>query len=111
MLGGSRDLVTTYNWAYNPNYDPLNSLVGVTPITSRVITPGINSFLSPMNLQVMLHGQGFGFIQSPSLPGDVAALGFTQKFRLEGKHTEGGTEWVSPPGLTVYGLYMDHTYI
>ena len=22
LLGGSWDLVTTYNWAYNPTYDP-----------------------------------------------------------------------------------------
>ena len=32
LLGGPWDLVTTYNWAYNPTYIPLNGLIGVTPI-------------------------------------------------------------------------------
>ena len=39
LLGGSWDLVTTYNWAYDPTYNPLNGLVGVTPILSKVISP------------------------------------------------------------------------
>ena len=36
LLGGSWDLVTTYNWAYNPTHIPLNGLNGVAPIISRV---------------------------------------------------------------------------
>ena len=35
LLGGSWDLVTTYNWAYNPNHNSLNNLVGVTPKKGR----------------------------------------------------------------------------
>ena len=44
LLGGSWDIVTTYNWAYNPTYNPLNDLIGVIPIISGVITPVINSY-------------------------------------------------------------------
>ena len=44
LLGGSWDLVTTYNWAYSPTYTPLNNLIGITPLISRVITPFMNSY-------------------------------------------------------------------
>ena len=37
LLGGAWDLVITYNWAYNPDYNPLTGLVKFTPIISRVI--------------------------------------------------------------------------
>ena len=43
LLGGSWDLVTTYNWAYNPTYNPAG-LIGVTPIIGRVISPVISSY-------------------------------------------------------------------
>ena len=45
LLGGSWDLVTIYNWGYNPFF-----LIGVTPIRSfrgvisRVISPVISSY-------------------------------------------------------------------
>ena len=38
LLGGSWEIVTTYNWAYNPTYTPpLNDLIGVTPNIRRLI--------------------------------------------------------------------------
>ena len=42
LLGGPWGLVTTYNWAYNPRtllIIPLNGLIGVTPLISRVTLP------------------------------------------------------------------------
>ena len=44
LLGGPWDSVTVYNWAYNPTYNPLNGLIGVTPIISRLIVPVISSY-------------------------------------------------------------------
>ena len=38
-IWGSRDLVTTYNWAYNPTY----GLIGVTPIINRVLLSVISN--------------------------------------------------------------------
>ena len=43
LLGGSWQIVTTNSCAY-PTHNPLNDLVEVTPIISRVRTPDINSY-------------------------------------------------------------------
>ena len=47
LLGGSCELVTIYNWPYNPTYSPPKDPIGVTPIISRVITPVISSYYVP----------------------------------------------------------------
>ena len=47
-------VVTTDNWAYNPTYNPLVGLVGITLIISRIKIPSSIWLRSPMNLQVGL---------------------------------------------------------
>ena len=44
VLGGPWDLVTTYNWAWNRTHNPLNGLVGVTPVINRVIIPVTSNY-------------------------------------------------------------------
>ena len=44
LLGGPWDLVSTYNWAYDPTYNPPKWAYRGYPIMSRDIIPVISSY-------------------------------------------------------------------
>ena len=43
LLGGPWDLVTTYNWGYNPTHNWVTPISPFREIISRVISPVISS--------------------------------------------------------------------
>ena len=58
-------LVTTYNWASNPTYNPPKWAFGATPVISRVICPVIRTYQVPWASKYassidMLVGGGLG---------------------------------------------------
>ena len=41
---GSRDIVTIYNWGYNPTYNQGNPFTAIQGVVSRVISPVLSSY-------------------------------------------------------------------